>query len=154
MVCVGVGTNVERETLLRAAVQALGRTFGELRLSSVVESPPWGMAGDDFYNLVVAFESDLSPLAINTRLKEIERDNTATGQRGLDLDLLLVGELHGDFDGITLPREDVLKYPFVLGPLAELLGEQRHPVCGRSYAELWEAYDKQGLDMTPVGMQW
>ncbi|MBK5938842.1 hypothetical protein CCR96_06175 [Halochromatium roseum] len=57
--------------------------------------------------------------------------------RTLDLDLLTYGDLVGEIDGYRLPREEILHYAFVLGPLADVAPDERHPIDGRCYAELW-----------------
>jgi 2-amino-4-hydroxy-6-hydroxymethyldihydropteridine diphosphokinase len=57
------------------------------------------------------------------------------------VDLLTYGDLVSDEDGIKLPREEILQYSFVLLPLVEVAGDERHPLNGNSYGELWEAFD-------------
>jgi 2-amino-4-hydroxy-6-hydroxymethyldihydropteridine diphosphokinase len=44
--------------------------------------------------------------------------------------------------GLTLPRPDLLTKAYMLGPMAELAPEVRHPVDGRTMAELWQAFDR------------
>jgi 2-amino-4-hydroxy-6-hydroxymethyldihydropteridine diphosphokinase len=48
-----------------------------------------------------------------------------------------------------LPRNEILKYAFVLCPLAELVGEQLHPEAQQSYASLWQEFsgDKNNLSV-------
>ena len=57
----------------------------------------------------------------------IEADNGryAPGRKGLplDIDVLLYGDRVGNFDGLVLPRPEVLKNAFVLWPLALLAPE-------------------------------
>ena len=43
---------------------------------------------------------------------------------------------------IRVPREDIRKYAFVLGPLAELAPALRHPVTGETMAALWAGFDQ------------
>jgi 2-amino-4-hydroxy-6-hydroxymethyldihydropteridine diphosphokinase len=43
---------------------------------------------------------------------------------------------------VRVPREDITRYGFVLGPLAEVAPGLRHPVNGRTMAELWGAFDQ------------
>jgi 2-amino-4-hydroxy-6-hydroxymethyldihydropteridine diphosphokinase len=54
---------------------------------------------------------------------------------------------------IQIPRDEIERYAFVLEPLAEIAGHLRHPVTHMRYAELWENFDKTGLQqhrITPV----
>lgn len=45
----------------------------------------------------------------------------------LDIDVLFYGDPVGDFDGLVLPRAEVLKNAFVLWPLSELAPNLEHP---------------------------
>lgn len=70
--------------------------------------------------------------------------------RTLDVDLLTYGDFAGEAGGSALPRDEILRYAFVLGPLAEVAGEEIHPVLGHSYRELWNAFDQTVQPLTPV----
>jgi 2-amino-4-hydroxy-6-hydroxymethyldihydropteridine diphosphokinase len=52
--------------------------------------------------------------------------------------------LHGDtvLAHPQLPRDEIEKYAFVLCPLADIAGEQQHPLLKRSYADMWRDFDK------------
>lgn len=142
-VFVGFGSNIAPLEHLRAAVAELTRRFGALRCSQVFRSPPYGFAGDDFLNLVAAFRSGWSPRAIDALLSEVEdaagrgRGTARAGSRTIDLDLLLYGARVDP--AARLPRVDVLLYPFVLAPLAELAPGMPHPVTGVTFARAWRA---------------
>jgi 2-amino-4-hydroxy-6-hydroxymethyldihydropteridine diphosphokinase len=139
---VGLGSNVEPERHLSLAVASLRRHFGDLRCSRVYQSPPFGFSGEDFLNSVAAFASVLSPQAVESVLSAVERaagrlpDDGRSGSRTLDLDLLLYGARVDPT--LRLPRSDVLQYPFVLAPLAELAPGLRHPVTGVSIDAAWQ----------------
>ncbi|MDD3518663.1 MAG: 2-amino-4-hydroxy-6-hydroxymethyldihydropteridine diphosphokinase [Chromatiales bacterium] len=140
-VYVGIGSNIDRERNVRAALLELRARFGELAQSPVYESPAEGFVGEPFFNLVVGFDTDLPVDALRAQLREIEvvhgRDPAAHGfvARTLDLDLLLYGERVDAT--LKLPHPDILKYPFVLKPFSELVPTLRHPVAGRALVELW-----------------
>lgn len=142
-VWLSIGSNIDRERYIRGAVQALREQFGELVLSSVYETPSEGFDGDPFYNLVAGFETILPPEQLHPMLRAIEdaHDRERTGPkfsaRTLDIDLLTYGDEITDRGGKALPRDEILKYGFVLGPLAEVAPDEIHPQAGRSYAELW-----------------
>jgi len=44
----------------------------------------------------------------------------------------------------------VLKNAFVLRPLADIAGNDRHPETARSYAEHWDAYDQSRQRLWPA----
>ena len=156
-VWISLGSNLEREASLRGAVRRLRSGAGDLVLSSVYESAAVGAAGPPFYNLVAGFETDLGVAALNAWLRDIEtafgreRGADKNAPRTLDLDLLTYGDRVGVIDGYVLPRDDILQYAFVLAPLAEVAPNQRHPLDGRSYAMLWDAFPqaKQPLARLP-----
>jgi 2-amino-4-hydroxy-6-hydroxymethyldihydropteridine diphosphokinase len=145
---------VDPERHLRDALIALADRYGVLRLSPLYENRPVGFDGDDFLNLVIAFDTDDDIAAVNASLAEIEaasgrsRESGKFSPRTLDLDLLLYGDL-ADPEGAGIPRDEILEYAFVLKPLAELCPDGEHPVAKRSFADLWSAFDKTGVDLRP-----
>lgn len=147
-VYVSMGSNIERENNIRAGLAALREHYGPLTVSSVYDSKAVGFAGDDFYNLVVGFDTAGDVHAVAHTLERIEHEHgRARGaarfnSRTLDLDLLLYDDLVLHEPGLKLPRPDILKYAFVLWPLAEIAGQWRHPQDGRTYQELWQCFDK------------
>jgi len=158
-VFVGVGSNIDREQSIRAGIAELRDRFGKLQLSPVYENPAVGFKGDSFYNLVVAFDTELAPTAIDGILHDIEQlhgRGRASGRfapRTLDLDLLLYGDLVAVQESIRVPREDIDRYAFVLRPLADIAGEMRHPVTGRTFRQMWAEWTNAG-ELTPVELDW
>ncbi|QKT03167.1 2-amino-4-hydroxy-6-hydroxymethyldihydropteridine diphosphokinase [Ectothiorhodospiraceae bacterium 2226] len=155
-VYVSVGSNVEPARYVRAGIRSLRERFGVLQISSVYESEAVGFAGDNFYNLVVGFDTTESVTAVARTLQAIEdahgRDRTGPrfSPRTLDLDLLLYGEGELRAGGLVLPRPEITEHAFVLRPLAELAGGCLHPGLGRSYADLWAAFDADAQPLWPI----
>jgi 2-amino-4-hydroxy-6-hydroxymethyldihydropteridine diphosphokinase len=137
-VFLGIGSNIDPERHLRAAVRALATRFGSLRLSPVYASAAVGFEGAEFLNMVVALEAAEPPQGLAAILKQIEREQG--GSRPLDIDFLLYGDLVLETPTLTLPRDDIRRYAFVLRPLAELAPGERHPLTGERYADLWAAF--------------
>ena len=160
LIYLSLGSNIERQLRINAALDALAEYFGELRISSVYESESVGFAGDSFYNLVVGINTGMAVGDVSKRLKAIEdqngRDRSAPkfGARSLDIDILTVDDVVAEINGIKLPRDEVLKNAFVLLPLAEIAPHSKHPVTGQTYAQHWAGYDKNKQKLWPVAFIW
>ncbi|NWA39906.1 2-amino-4-hydroxy-6-hydroxymethyldihydropteridine diphosphokinase [Pseudomonas reactans] len=163
-VYLGLGSNIEREFHLCAGLDALAGFLTDVRCSAVFESQPVGIKSGPFFNLVVSAYTDLSLMELDRRLKFIEADNGryAPDRKGLplDIDVLLYGDLVGNFDGLILPRAEILKNAFVLWPLSLMAPQRVHPEVGKTLAELWRdaqidqvlapvAFEWQGQQLTP-----
>ncbi|HEY1991789.1 MAG TPA: 2-amino-4-hydroxy-6-hydroxymethyldihydropteridine diphosphokinase [Gammaproteobacteria bacterium] len=153
-VYVALGSNVEPERHLAMAVQAMRGRFGALTLSPIYRNQAIGFAGEDFLNAVAGFDNELGVPGLQAALDQIERD--CGRQRGaarfaprtLDLDLLLYGDTVDA--AAKLPRSEILKYNFMLKPLADIAAAEHHPETGRSYAEHWAAFRGEGGELTAV----
>ncbi|MFZ1643271.1 MAG: 2-amino-4-hydroxy-6-hydroxymethyldihydropteridine diphosphokinase [Candidatus Contendobacter sp.] len=158
-VYVGIGSNIVPERHIRSGLAALRRQFGPLTVSTVYANPAVGFAGDDFFNLVVGFETCLPVRTVAADLRSIESnhrhrgDGPKLGSRALDLDLLLYDDLILREDGLCIPRDEILRHAFVLKPLADVAGGRRHPLLGLSFAELWAAFDQSRERLTPVALE-
>jgi 2-amino-4-hydroxy-6-hydroxymethyldihydropteridine diphosphokinase len=145
-VLVGIGSNIERWKNIRFAAAGLSRLFTALRFSSVYEAESVGFKGEPFLNLVASFHTGVELAELQQRLKELESATGRTGQeskcsgRTLDIDILTYGDWLGEFDGIVLPRPEILENAYVLQPLAELEPQTVHGLAGLTYAGLWEAF--------------
>lgn len=147
-VYISVGTNIERRKHVLAALDALQGWFGDLILSPVYESEAVGFDGEPFLNLVVGVDTRLSVGELSVRFKQLEADNGRRRDapkfsgRTLDLDILTYDDHVGQTDGVELPRGEILKNAFVLKPLADIAPDDLHPVCGQTYLQLWQSYDR------------
>lgn len=156
-VYLGLGSNVERERHLTAGLDALAGFLQQMECSPVFESQAVGIKSGPFFNLVVTGLTDLPLIELDRRLKFIEADNGryAPERKGLplDIDVLMYGDLHGNFDGLILPRAEILKNAFVLWPLSLIAPQLLHPGVGKTMAQLWdEAQIDQVLAAVPF--QW
>ncbi len=155
-VYVSIGSNIEREQNIRAGLVELERRFGPLTLSTVYESEAVGFSGDNFYNLVAAFDTALTPQQVAAELRAIEenhgrvRNGPRFSSRTLDIDLLLYDALILQEGKLELPRDEITKNAFVLLPLAELAPDLEHPVLHQRYADLWARFDQASQPLWPV----
>ncbi len=145
---VGIGSNIERERNVRAALDRLAQLFAPLIVSPVYESEAVGFAGAAFFNLVVGFDTNLSLQEVRLQLRSIERENGNSGNlpkfsaRSLDLDLLTYGDFCGVMYGAKLPRADIAEYAYTLWPLADIAGDELHPQLRISYGALKQQFAK------------
>ena len=157
-VFVAAGSNIQPRAHLREALAALAAAWPGLRASRAWSNAAVGFAGDDFINLVVGFETDEALAKVLERLKAVEeasgreRGAKKWAPRTLDLDLLLYGDLVGQFPGATLPHADLAERTYVLGPLAELAPHRRHPVLGATFGALWKAFDRSSHALREVSL--
>lgn len=158
-VYVSIGSNIDRERHVCAALDALNREGRDLRISSVYESEAVGFDGAPFYNLVVGFETDWPLAELNRWLKQVEdhngrdRAHPKFSARTLDIDVLLYDDLVGEHDGILLPRPEITENAFVLCPLAEIAPELEHPLLKQDYRSLWQSYQRD-QKLWPVDFDW
>lgn len=144
-----LGSNLQPHRYLRAALAELEARFGPLQISPAYRSRAVGFEGPDFVNLAVGLDTDLAPEALNDWLHALEdrhgrrRDQPRYASRTLDVDIVLYGDLVRQGSGhLDIPRAE-LRHAFVLRPLADIAPELRHPVSGRSMAELWAAFPRE-----------
>jgi 2-amino-4-hydroxy-6-hydroxymethyldihydropteridine diphosphokinase len=147
-VYVAAGSNIEPERNLPLAAAALARAFPGVRFSPADRNRAAGFEGADFVNWAAGFDTDLDPQAVRARLQAIEalcgraREAPKWGPRAMDLDILLYGDLVCEAPGLTLPRPDLLRRAYMLGPLADLAPDLVHPTAGATIGELWARFDR------------
>jgi 2-amino-4-hydroxy-6-hydroxymethyldihydropteridine diphosphokinase len=131
---VGLGSNLgDRERLIREAAVLIGA----VRLSTVIETQPWGHENQPmFLNAVAELETPLTPRQLLDHLLDVERRlgreriGPQWGPRTIDLDLLLFGDETIDQPGLVVPHPRLTEREFVLKPLAELVPTLKIPGAG------------------------
>jgi 2-amino-4-hydroxy-6-hydroxymethyldihydropteridine diphosphokinase len=153
---ISVGSNIDRERNMAAALDALAAAYGDLVVSSVFESEAVGFEGDPFYNAVVGLDTAQTVSELSETLRSVEdragreREALRFSGRTLDLDLLTYDDVIGVVAGVALPRGEITENAFVLRPLAEIAGTEVHPKTQRSYADLWREFDKGEQRLWPA----
>lgn len=140
-----LGSNLEPERHLRAALAELRAQFGAIVASHAYRFPAVGFEGPEFINLAVGIDTDLEPRALDAWLHALEdrhgrrRDVPRYSSRTLDVDIVLFDDRIVDGPGhLEIPRRELAE-AFVLKPLAEIAPQVREPRSRRTLAELWEA---------------
>lgn len=144
------------EALLEAALAK----FAEAGLPIMRRSAWWRSAAwpdpnaQEYRNGLVLVEARLSPYALIGALFDLEaqfgrKRSAKNAPRTLDLDLIAHGRTISNDPALTLPHPRAHERLFVMGPLAEIAPDWRHPVLDRTAAEL-AATATVGLDATPV----
>ncbi len=147
LVHLNIGSNQNRRTNIRLAIESLELHFSDILLSSLFESPSEGFKGNDFYNVGVNITTLKTSNEVVDILRDIEnslgRDRSLPkfSSRMIDLDLVLYSDIIDET--LNVLRKDILKYAFVLAPLAELNPEEIHPLEGTSYQNLWKTFQSE-----------
>ncbi|NUR77712.1 MAG: 2-amino-4-hydroxy-6-hydroxymethyldihydropteridine diphosphokinase [Thermoleophilia bacterium] len=131
---VGLGSNLgDRERLIRRAAELIGTQ----RLSSVIETDPWGYENQPrFLNAVAEIDTPLTARQLLVFLLDVERRlgreriGPRWGPRCIDLDILLFGDETIDESGLVVPHPRLIEREFALRPLAELVPSLKIPGNG------------------------
>ena len=157
-VFVAAGSNVEPEKNLARACEQIAHTWHDAFFSRAYRNAAVGFDGPEFINLVLGFSTALPLDSVIARLRAIEtqcgrpRYAPKWASRTMDLDVLLFGDLVEKTTEYTLPRPDLLKRPYMLGPMAEIAPDVVHPTAGKTMRVLWGEFDREGHDMVPVDL--
>ncbi len=152
-----IGSNIDPLQNIPSALAMLKNEFAAIDVSPAYRNPAVGFDGDDFVNLAVAARTAMPLDAVLAILNGIEamhrrdRSQPRFSSRTLDLDLLMYGQSVIERSDLQLPREDILKFAFVLGPLAELAPDLHHPVESRAVKDLWRDFQGE-RQLEPIDM--
>jgi 2-amino-4-hydroxy-6-hydroxymethyldihydropteridine diphosphokinase len=143
LILLGLGANLgDPIRQLASAIAALSRELDVITVSSVYRTEPVGLHQQpEFYNMVLLATGVCTVFAVHLAAEEVERSmgrvrTVRNGPRTIDVDLLTYGELALESDSLTVPHPRMHLRSFVLGPVAEIAPEWRHPILGATAGEL------------------
>ena len=155
-VLLSLGSNVEPEWHLRAALGELSKRFGEVVVSPAYRTAAVGFDGASFINNAAMLRTSESLDALEAWLHALEdrhgrdRSGPRLSDRTLDVDVVFHGDaVVRDGERVRVPRQE-LKYAFVLKPLADIAPDFVDPLGGRTLAELWRAHPQHGVHFEVV----
>ena len=144
-----LGSNIDPEQNLPAAVRLLRRYCRVVALSPVYRTPPQGFADQpDFYNMAVQILTTGDPADFKRdALAEIERalgrvrdPHNRNAPRTIDLDIALWGEKPW-----RVPDPDILRFAHIAVPLADLAPDYVHPETGETLMQIASRSDASGM---------
>ena len=130
-VYLGLGSNLgDKRENLACAIRLIGERVGKvLRVSSFIETEPWGFESEHtFVNAAILCETEQSPRQVLCATQKIEREmgrkhKSVDGHyadRVIDIDILLYDDLRVDEPDLQIPHPLMLKRDFVMIPLREI----------------------------------
>ena len=151
-VYLGLGSNLgDREENLREALLRLGPEVEVQAVSSFYETDPVGYLDQPcFVNAVCVGETDLALGELLATAKSVEakmgrQPSFANGPRLIDIDILSYDDEVLATGELTIPHPRLAERAFVLVPLAEIAPGWRHPISGKTAAELAAAVSREGV---------
>ena len=155
---IGIGSNVDREQNIASCINRLRSNYESFSMSPVYETSSMGFSGPNFYNLVCKFETNEKLQELKTNLTKIEMDHGRThgetkfSSRTLDIDILYYDSLVIEVDNITVPRDEIIRYDFVLRPLVDIAPEFIHPKEKLTNQQILNTYDIEKLIINTVNI--
>jgi dihydroneopterin aldolase/2-amino-4-hydroxy-6-hydroxymethyldihydropteridine diphosphokinase len=150
---VSLGSNIEAERNLPAAVRRLAARCRLVAASPVYETRPVGMTDQpNFLNAAVLVETELQAGELKAEvLQAIEqalgrvRSEDKNAPRTIDLDISLFNDQVMTLGDRRIPDPEILEFAHIAWPLADLAPGYRHPETGQTLEEIAQGLSQDGL---------
>jgi 2-amino-4-hydroxy-6-hydroxymethyldihydropteridine diphosphokinase len=147
-VVIAIGSNTgDREKYIREAIDILGSSILELKVSPIYETKAEGMAAGhemDFLNCVGIGKTTLDPFEMLEFLLETEKKSGRERKlsegylsRSLDLDILLFNDEIIQSEILSVPHPRLTERIFNLKPMMDLVPSMMIPGTGKSVADFY-----------------
>ncbi|MBP3764000.1 MAG: 2-amino-4-hydroxy-6-hydroxymethyldihydropteridine diphosphokinase [Bacteroidales bacterium] len=149
------GNQGDRHSLLQRATELIRQRVGAVALSSsVYETEPWGdfdRKVANFLNQALKVETTLSSQELLQQALDIEKElgrirnadrpeadcgKRVYHSRPIDIDIIFYDDECIDTPALVVPHPRMHQRRFVLDPLCEIIPHYRHPLLGKTVAEL------------------
>ena len=154
-----LGSNIEPEVNLYAAVVMLAQFTRLVAVSSVWETQPVGLLNQpDFLNAAAIVQTRLTAAQLKQQvLSHIEqklgrtRQGDKNGPRTIDLDIMLFNNQILTIGQRHIPDVEVLERAFVAISLAEIAPDYVHPKTGQTLRQIADSFaiTQQGMRISP-----
>jgi 2-amino-4-hydroxy-6-hydroxymethyldihydropteridine diphosphokinase len=153
-VYLGLGSNRgDSLGLFRGAIERIQYDHSLVTVSRFYRTEPRYVTDQPcFLNAVVACATDFDPLDFLAYTQALEADfgrdrsrERRYGERSLDIDILLWGNMIFAFDALRIPHPLLPERKFALLPLLDVYPEARDPYSGQLYLENLLSLEAQGI---------
>ena len=146
-VIIGLGSNLGNRRLnIAKAVSGIAEAFGNFEVSHIIESQPWGYDSmNPYLNGCMTVLTDEEPLRILEIVKGVEKSISPESHRDskghyadrhIDIDILAIDDMVIDAPELKVPHPMMARRSFVLEPMCALVPAWKHPVSGKTPAEM------------------
>ena len=143
-VYLSIGSNKgNRSVLINKAIDEIEKKVGIIiSRSSIYQSKSWGFDSNDFYNLCLLIDTDITPKSLLINLKKIEKSmgrediDGSYSDRLIDIDILFYDNITTDSEDLKIPHPKIEIRKFVLVPMLEIADDYVHPILNKTIKEL------------------